>query len=166
MTPIRWLTTLPSRLFGRRNNGPDSRALARDLVGEMDGVTPGFIQVEGLRRLGDMDWPNDKAFEAAVAAFEDELGRLTGRPMAAPRVLPKSAPTTPPATTDELTRIAIELVGQTFSAPFDGSEERIEVLRQRARGRVDGLVASGADSRRIAAAIEETAEELRRAWEH
>lgn len=158
--PIRMLSFFRSRLCARRNNAPDPRALARQLLDDMPGIKPGFVQVEGIRQLAEADWPRPRDHDRAVAAFEDELGRLTGQDFAPPTEKPAAAAPALPSKAD-LTAIAVQIIGQTFAAPFDGSEQRIDILTRRARGSVAHLLDQGADATAIDAAIDDAIRILR-----
>jgi len=158
--PIRMWNFFRSRLSARRNSAPDPRALARRLLDDMPGIKPGFVQVEGIRHLAEADWPSQRDYDRAVAAFEDELGRLTGQDVAPPPAKPAAATPVLPSKSD-LTAIAIQIVGQTFAAPFDGSEQRIGILTRRARGNVAHLLDQGADPDAIDASIDDAIRTLR-----
>ena len=158
--PIRMLSFFRSRLSARRNNSPDPRALARQLLDDMPGIKPGFVQIEGIRHLAAADWPGTRDYDRAVAAFEDELGRLTGQDFAQPPQKPAAAAPTQPSKA-ELTEIALQIVGQTFAASFDGSEQRIDILTPRARRNVANLLDQGADPAAINACINDAMRTLR-----
>ena len=158
--PIRMSSFFRSRLSARRNNAPDPRALARQLLDDMPGIKPGFVQIAGIRQLAEADWPRPHDYDRAVATFEEELGRLTGQDCAPPPQKPVAAVPAQPSKA-ELTEIALQIVGQTFAAPFDGSEQRIDIFTRRARRNVAVLLDQGADPAAIDACIDEAIRTLR-----
>lgn len=144
----------------------DPKALADDLVANAPGGKfgePHMLEITGLRQLVGA-YETDTETDAAVRAFQDRLEELTG--YRAPERLPIDPPapaplSTPPPPASSPQDIARSIIGGSFSAPFDGSEERLEVLAQRAWGSLQGLIAEGLSQSWCAERIEEEKSALR-----
>ncbi len=148
----------------------DPKALADDLVANAPSGKfgePHVLEVQGLRDLlGAFD--TDAEIAAASEAFQDRLEELTGYrapkewPPAPPAPQPSAIPMPPVLSPEESARATI---AEAFSAPFDGSERRLDVLAERARGLLQGVIDNGFDRAVCEKMIDEAKAELRAAWD-
>ena len=146
----------------------DPKALADELVANAPSGKfgePHMLEIQGLRDLLGA-FETDAEISAAVQVFQDRLEELTGYRAPDERLIEpvqpqqSTIPMPPVLSPEELAR---SLIAQTFSAPFDGTEERIEVFASRARGSVAELIRNGLDRSYCEAIIEEMKAELRTA---
>ena len=124
---------------------------------------PYMLRITGLRQL--TGYGSDDELKAAVQEFDDRLEELTGYREPEVVEIPEPPKAPPPSPPSDPRALAQEIIAGAFSAPFDGSERRLEVLAQRAWGLVEGMIGPGLSRNDVNKMIEDLKAELRAHWD-